>query len=218
MRYSRLTLVLVGMLLALFSGNSAYSQVSLDFTGVGGANGGGEYTYPYYFSINNGPQTSLICDSFDNHIQVPQTWSANVNSLLTAGNAGEGYFTGMQAQYDAAGLIFEGILTGAITSVEGNWAIWGLFSSTARGNSFYSTSGASGLASSYLNMAMTDIANNTLPAYLANMVVYTPVGGVSGTGPQEFIGVVPEPGTLALFGSALALFGGILRKRLGCSA
>lgn len=218
MRRSHFILGFLAVLLALCSAGTAFPQVSLDFTGVGGANGGGVYTYPYYFSINNGPQTSLICDSFDNHIQIPETWTANVNSLLTAGNPGEGYFTGMQTQYDAAGMIFEGILTGAISSVEGNWAIWGLFSANARGNSFYTSSGASSIASSYLSLAITDIANNTLPTYLANMVVYTPLGGVSGTGPQEFIGVVPEPGTLALFGSALALFGGMLRKRLGSSA
>lgn len=219
MRYSRLTLALLALLLGAFSGKSAFTQVSMDFTGVGGANGGGVYTYPYYFSINNGPQTSLICDSFDNHIQVPETWTANVNSLLTAGNLGEGYFTGMQSAYDEAGLIFEAILTGAVNEVQGNWAIWGLFSSTARNSSFWTTAGPnnspspSSIASTYL----TDLNNYgaNLPAFLANMVVYTPVGGVAGgTGPQEFIGVVPEPGTMALFGSALALFGGVLRKRL----
>jgi hypothetical protein len=216
MGYSRLVVTFLALLLVLFSTGPAFAgTVSMDFTGVGGASGGGVYTYPYYFSINGGPQTSLICDSFDNTVQVPETWTANVNSLLTAGNAGEGYFTGKQTQYDAAGLIFEAILTGTLSAVEGNWAIWGLFSSSARSNPFYTSSGANTIESQYLSTATTDVTNHTLPGYLANMVVYTPVGGVAGgSGPQEYIGVVPEPASLALFGSGLALLFGVLRNRL----
>src|SRR5260370_21341028 len=124
MRYSRLVLAFLALLLVAFSAAPAFSQVTLDFTGVGGANGGGEYTYPYYFKINNGTQTtSLICDSFDNSIQVPQTWTANVASLLTAGAGGAYYSgTGMQVYYDAAGIIFEQILNCTVNAVHGSWA------------------------------------------------------------------------------------------------
>jgi hypothetical protein len=116
--------------------------------------------------------------------------------------------------YDAAGMIFEAILTGQLTAVQGNWAIWGLFSANARANSFYTSSGANLVTSAYLSTAETDVADASLPAYLDDMVVYTPVGGIAGgNGPQEFIGVAPEPASLALFGSGLALIGGAIRKR-----
>jgi hypothetical protein len=172
------------------------------------------------FTISGGPQPgnqALICDSFDNEINAPETWTATVYSLLTAGTPGEGYFSGLvgaQTLYDAAGMIFEAILTGAVSSVQGNWAIWGLFSANAQSNAFYTSSGANLIEASYLSTAEYDVAHGTLPAYLANMVIYTPTSGLAGQGgPQEFIGVTPEPASLALFGSGLALLGGAIRRR-----
>ena len=214
MRYGRLVAV-SSVLLILLSAEAAFAgTVSVTLIGVGGQNGGGVYTYPYYFSVSNGPSTALICDSYDNTINPPTQWTANVYSLLSAGNSGQGYYTGMQTQYDAAGLIFGAILNGTVGPVQGNWAIWGLFSSNARSNSFYTSSGANNIESQYLTTAQNDIIHNSLPAYLASMVVYTPVGGVGGrSGPQEFLAVTPEPGSLALFGSGMAIFGGVLRKK-----
>jgi hypothetical protein len=220
MRHVRVRLSLLTLLLVLFSAGAVFAgdtTVTMDFQSVGGENGGGFYTYPYYFSINGGASTPLICDNFDNEITAPETWTANVNSLLTAGTPGNGYYStlaGAQTMYDAAGLIFEAILTNQIGSVQGNWAIWGLFSSNARSNAYFAGSGANSITAEYLSMAETDIADNDLPAYLDNMFVYTPVGGVAGgSGPQEFIGVAPEPASLLLFGSGLALLGGVIRKR-----
>jgi PEP-CTERM motif len=208
-----LTILLFFFCAAAFAGDT----VTMDFQSVGGANGGGFYTYPYYFSISGGASTPLLCDNFDNEITAHESWSANVYSLLSAGTPGEGYYSSLanaQTMYDAAGMMFEAILTGQLSSVEGNWAIWGLFSANARANAFYTSSGANTVTAQYLGMAEADVSGNTLPAYLDNMVVYTPVGGVAGgNGPQEFIGIAPEPASLALFGSGLTLLAGVVRKR-----
>jgi hypothetical protein len=220
MRHTHIRLGLLTLLLVLALAGAAFAgdtTVTMDFQSVGGENGGGFYTYPYYFSINDGASTPLICDNFDNEITAPETWTANVYSLLSAGSPGNGYYSALpnaQAMYDAAGLIFEAILTNQIGSVQGNWAIWGLFSTNARNSSFFASSGANNVTAEYLSMAEGDMADDDLPAYLDNMVVYTPAGGVAGVnGPQEFIGIAPEPASLFLFGSGLALLGGVIRKR-----
>jgi hypothetical protein len=229
MRCTRLLIACLALLLPLFSSGLLFAQDTADMTfiGVGGENGGGFYTYPYYFNITGGPQPgdnqALICDSFDNSVSAPQSWTANIWSLLTAGTPGEGYYSGVsglqasaQVLYDAAGMIFEAILTGGVSSVQGNWAIWGLFSANARGNAFYTSSGANATEAYYLNIIEADIANSKpLPAYLANLIVYTPVAGAvgEGNGPQEFIGVTPEPVSLALFGSGLGLLAMAIRRR-----
>ena len=75
------------------------------FTGAGGANLGGVYTYPYNFTVNGTPM-QLMCDTFDNEIYNNETWTANESSI--AGAATSGLFNGVAKaglKYDAAGLI-----------------------------------------------------------------------------------------------------------------
>ena len=213
MRYVRVLAVTAFLLTMAFTGSAlADSTVTLNLTGVGDNNGGGVYTYPYYFSINGSPSTtSLICDTFDNDVTVGETWQATVSGLLS----GTGLFGVNTQKYEAAGLIFDDILAGKIDPTVGNWAIWGLFSNSAASNTFYTSSGAADLTSTYMGMAL-----NADPGQFSNLVLYTPIDGSQSEGgcPQEFIGVaMPEPGTLAflmitlLFGAAVFAF----RKQLG---
>jgi hypothetical protein len=91
-----------------------------------------------------------------------------------------------------------------------NFAIWGLFSSSALSSSTYGSSGAV----SWRSLADTTVP--TLPAsYFDQFVVYTPIAGTqpenSGL-PQEYIGRVPEPSSLMLlFAAGLVAIG--YRKR-----
>ncbi|MFZ0769812.1 MAG: PEP-CTERM sorting domain-containing protein [Candidatus Sulfotelmatobacter sp.] len=199
--------------LCLCTGSAlANSTVNLRLTGVGGNNAGGVYTYPYYFSINGAAPVALICDSFDNRVIVGETWTANVTSLLS----GKGLFGNQLLDYKAAGLIFKSVLNGTLGVNAGNYAIWGLFSANAQNTSYFQSSGAGAIETQYLALAGT--APNSA---FQGLVLYTPIAGTQswGSTPQEYIGYspVPEPATLALFGTGLLSLSGIIRRKIGKS-
>jgi hypothetical protein len=212
-RQFRLSVLLLSLVIA-FAGSTLADTVSMNFLGPGGNNSGGVYTYPYQFSIDGGAPVSLICDTFDNEVYAGETWTATVMSLWDGAQAGSGaMFAGQVQNYEAAGLIFKGIINGSIDANAGNWAIWGLFSDNAKNNSAYWSSGANSLASFYLWKAYWSNASD-----FAGLVLYTPIRW-SGLMPQEYIGYVnvPEPSEIAMIlfmamGSVLAF---VFRKRLG---
>jgi PEP-CTERM motif len=204
-------LFLVLASLCLCTGSAlANSTVNMQLTSVGGNNAGGVYTYPYNFSINGKAPVALICDSFDNQVVIGESWKANVTSLLS----GQGLFGGQLLDYKAAGLIFKSILNGTLSANVGNYAIWGLFSTNAQNTSYFQSSGAGAVDTTYLALAAT------APKSAFNgLVLYTPIAGTQNWGgtPQEYIGysAVPEPGTITLFGTGLLSLVGMARRKLG---
>jgi hypothetical protein len=203
-------LVLVLATLCCCSGSAlANSTVNMKFTGVGGNSAGGVYTYPYNFSINGNGSLALICDTFDNEVAVGETWKANVSSLLS----GEGLFGSQLLDYKAAGLIFKSILNGTLNVNAGNYAIWGLFSTNAQNSAYFQSSGAGTIDTQYLALAAA--ASNSA---FNGLLLYTPIAGTQSWGgtPQEYIGYspVPEPGSLALFGTGILSMAGIVRRKL----
>ena len=104
-----LSLVVALSLSTLAFANSA--TVNMTFLYPGPNVSGGYYTYPYYFSINGGKATPMMCDSFNNHITVGENWNANVSGLLS----GKGLFGKDVRDYKAAGIIFRGVVTGRST-------------------------------------------------------------------------------------------------------
>jgi hypothetical protein len=215
MRHLRLAVsfLAVAVVLCACTGSAlANSTVTMQLTSVGGNNAGGVYTYPYNFSINGAASVPLICDTYDNEVVVGETWKANVTSLLS----GKGLFGNQLLDYKAAGLIFKSILNGTLSANAGNFAIWGLFSTNAQNNSYFQSSGAAGIESQYLAMAGT--AKNSA---FNGLVLYTPIPGTQSWGgtAQEYIGYapVPEPGSLALFGTGLLSLSGLIRKKLARS-
>jgi hypothetical protein len=184
-------------------------KVDMTLVGVGTNNAGGVYTYPYYFSINGGAPVALICDSYDNRVEIGESWQANVVGLLS----GKGLFGNQLLDYKAAGLIFKSILNGTVNVNVGNYAIWGLFSTNAQDSQYFQQSGAGTLMQQYLTLAATAPNGDFKGLYL-----YTPIGGTQSWGgmPQEYIGYspVPEPGSMTLLGTGLISMGGMVRRKL----
>ncbi len=232
MRHTRLFAFIFVLLTAVLLSGSAFAD-SMDFTGVGGANLGGVYTYPYIFTVNSTPM-QLMCDTFDNEISSPETWTADEHTIATA--ATSGLFknvTNSGLKYDAAGIIFASMLgvngvtlTGFTNNKDANWAVWALFSNTAlqditgSASSPFGPGGDAAALTMYNNALM---AAATAPASdFAGITIYTPEDGTQSgqpgnKTPQEFVGytAVPEPSELGMLG-VLALFtitGFAFRKR-----
>jgi len=215
MRVHRFSLVLFVALAALVLANTAFANsVTMTYVGHQGATAidGSPYIgYPYYFSINGSTNyTPLMCDSFDNNVNLGQTFTATVSPFLQ-GIAGSLFGSSMALDYRAAGLIFKSMLAGALDRAQAQWAIWGLFSTNAQNNSFFTTIGGASIDATYLALAQT--APNS--AY-NGLLLYTPLGAKAGMGPQEYIGysAVPEPTSLTLFGTGLIALAGIVRRKV----
>lgn len=213
MRHFRLAVILSTFILAL-AGSAFADTVNMSFTGTGGNNSGGVYTYPYNFVVTPGGSMALICDAFDNEVMQNETWTATVNTI-TGGNGLFSSQANAAYNYRLAAVIFDGIVNGQFDANAGNWAIWGLFSSTASSNPNYNT----------LSVALVTLTAQIQlltkgDSFFSNFVLYTPNAGTQSWGglPQEYIGLkVPEPTEIALM--LLMVIGGVMgfafRQRLG---
>jgi hypothetical protein len=200
------------------------TTVTMDFTGIGGANSGGVYTYPYYFEINGGSQVPLMCVSYLQEIyqSTPnETWQATITPIGTATST----LTSTEEEADAyldSVILAPG--ASAQTISDAQWAAWEV-GDPALSGSLPGGLDDTGITAEY-NAAVASVGSEPAGFY-AGYQLYVPVAGSelpTGDGlPQTFIGAafvpepsltsVPEPSSLILLGSGLLAAAGALYRR-----
>lgn len=172
--------------------------VSAHFTSVSGNNQNGEYTYPYYISLDGGSAIPMMCDDFSHGSAVGDIWLGNV-TLLSSEDLINLRFGDYEKYVEAAFLMHQ--LSSSDTQEWSNisWAVWQIFNPQLNPGS--GPSGTLGPEYWYNLAESADLAS----VNIADIAILTPVDAHSLGGDQEFLFVTPEPGALLLIGTGFVV-------------
>lgn len=197
MSKAKALMLLVAALFVIGATTAAFAdQAEVNFAGLGGQSQNGEYTYPYYLTINNGPQIPMICDDFLHSSNVGDTWLANLTNL-GGGDMSNTRFGNLTAYQEAGFLLMQ--INGSDQNEWGNinFAVWKIFDPDV--NMGGTPSGSLGPDYWYDLALTTDVSNFDF----SGVEIVTPTNAQDQNGDQEFMYLTPEPGTLMLIGSGL---------------
>lgn len=178
---------------------------------VGGANSGGEYIYPYNFSVNGSTSLyALMCLNLNRQVTLGESWNVNITGLGLDSSQ-------TSTDYRADAWIAAQLATNSASDVQ--WAVWDIFDPTDASKSSAFTANSQHLVSTGLLMANSATLINS--GFYSNFSLLRPTlnqtGWTSGQ-PQEFLSVVkvaqtPEPSSFLLLATGLTGGLGMLRRR-----